>query len=93
MTKRTPMETWRTASAGGINERVVDEVLSELPVEITMKLVSAEIAIVGPDRGGKMWTLLLDWSFKRGDWLRPITGWPAEPEEIREWKRARGIQG
>ena len=54
------METWRTASAGGINERVVDEVLSELPVEITMKLVSAEIAIVGPDRGGKMWTLLLD---------------------------------
>jgi predicted transcriptional regulator len=74
----------------GIDEVVVDEVLSESPVEIKMRLASAEIAIVGPDRGGTMWTLLFDWSFKRGDWLRPVTGWQAEPEEVNEWRRARG---
>lgn len=74
----------------GIDERVVAEVLAEAPVEITMHLVTAEISLVGPDRGGAMWTLLFDWSYKRGDWIRPVTGWPAEPEEIREWKRARG---
>ena len=74
----------------GIDERVVAEVLAESPVEITMHLVTAEISLVGPDRGGRMWTLLFDRSYKRGDWLRPVTGWLAEPEEIREWKRARG---
>jgi hypothetical protein len=74
----------------GINERVVAEVLAKAPVEITMRLVTAEIALVGPDEGGRIWVLLFDWSFKRGDWLRPITGWPAEPEEINEWRRAGG---
>lgn len=73
----------------GIDEVVVDQVLSEEPIEIKMKLVSAEFAIVGPDKGGKMWTLLFDWSFKRGDWLRPVTGWESEPEEIAEWWRTR----
>jgi hypothetical protein len=76
----------------GITERVVDEVLAEEPVEIKLKLVTAEISIVGPDFGGTMWTLLFDTSFKRGDWLRPVTGWEAEPEEIAEWKRARGTR-
>jgi hypothetical protein len=73
----------------GVNERVVDEVLREEPVEIRMKLQTAEFAIVGPDKGGGFWTILFDWSFKRGDWLRPITGWSAEPEEIKEWERGR----
>ena len=74
----------------GIDERIVSQVLSEAPVEIKMRLASAEIALVGPDSGGRMWTVLFDWSYKRGDWLRPITGWPAEPDEIKEWERARG---
>ena len=74
----------------GIDERVVNEVLTEGPAEVKMKVVSADFAIVGPDRGGRMWTILFDWSFKRGDWLRPITGWESEPEEVTAWRRARG---
>jgi len=73
----------------GIDEAVVDQVLREEPVEIKMRLATADFAIVGPDLGGAKWTLLFDWSYKRGDWLRPITGWPAEPEEIAEWEKAR----
>lgn len=26
-------------------------------------------------------------SFKRGDWLRPMTGWEAKPNEIRQWEK------
>lgn len=74
----------------GVDERVVDQVLSEEPVKVTMELRTAEIAVVGPDHGGTFWTLLFDWSWKRGDWLRPVTGWHSEPEEIEEWKRGRG---
>lgn len=74
----------------GIDERVVWELLSGEPVEIRMELQSVEIAIVGPDAGGSFWTVLFDWSWKRGDWLRPITGWKAEPEEVTEWQRGKG---
>ncbi len=73
----------------GIDEQVVWQVLSEEPVEVKMELETAEIAIVGPDKGRTMWTLLFRWSDFRGDWLRPVTGWLAEPEEITEWKRGR----
>lgn len=74
----------------GIDERVVDQVLRSEPVEVNMKLRTAEIAIIGPDYGGMIWTILFDRSWKRGDWLRPVTGWQSAPEEIEEWKRARG---
>lgn len=74
----------------GIDELVVDEVLAEAPAEIKMKVETAEFVLIGPDRGGKMWTILFDRSYKRGDWLRPITGWPSEPREVKAWKRARG---
>jgi hypothetical protein len=73
----------------GVNERVVDEVLREEPVEIRLRRRSAAFVIVGPDAGGGMWTLLFDRSHKRGDWLRPVTGWRSEPGEIVEWRRAR----
>jgi hypothetical protein len=55
-----------------------------------MALQTAEFAVVGPDKGGAFWLLLFDWSFKRGDWLRPITGRKAEADEIAEWERGRG---
>lgn len=74
----------------GVDEQVVDEVLTEAPAEVKMRVVSADFAVVGPDRGGKMWTILFDRSFKRGDWLRPVTGWESEPEEATAWRRARG---
>jgi hypothetical protein len=50
----------------GIDEQVVTEVLAERPVEVKMKAVTAEFVVVGPDRGGRVWTILFDWSFKRG---------------------------
>lgn len=76
----------------GIDEMVVDEVLRGEPAQIKMKVVSARLAVVGPDRGGKMWTILFDWSHKRGDWLRPVTGWRSMPGEITAWRRARGAK-
>jgi len=58
-------------------ERLVDEVLSREPVEFKMPLHTAEYAIVGPERySDTLWVVLLDTSHKRGDWLRPVTGWP-----------------
>jgi hypothetical protein len=72
-----------------VNERVVDQVLREEPVDIKLHLQTAAIALLGPDFSGAMWTLLFDWSYKRGDWLRPVTGWPSEPAEIAEWEKGR----
>ena len=75
----------------GVDERVVAEVLSEEPVEIRLTLKTAEAAFTGPNRArNQMWTLLFDTSYKRGDWLRPVTGWRAEPAEIAEWERVKG---
>jgi hypothetical protein len=73
----------------GIPEQVVYEVLSEEPVEIKLPVQTAEGAFVGPNRvRNQLWTVLLDTSYKRGDWLRPVTGWQATPAEIREWEQA-----
>lgn len=76
----------------GVDERVVADVLTGAPVRVRMKLQTAEFAIVGPDRSRTMWTILFDTSFKRGDWLRPITGWKSDLQEIQEWKRTRGAE-
>jgi hypothetical protein len=73
----------------GVPEQVVYEVLSEEPVEIKLPVESAEGVFVGPNRArNQLWTLLFDTSYKRGDWLRPVTGWKAKPAEIREWEQA-----
>jgi hypothetical protein len=80
----------------GVDEQVVDgvlRVLSEQPVEVKMRLRTADFAVVGPDRDGQsMWTLLFDRSYKRGDWLRPITGWKAKSSEIARWEQVTGRQ-
>ena len=74
---------------GPYPERVVAEVLSEEPVEVKMKVCTAEFAVVGPDRvRATWWVILLDTSHKRGDWLRPVTGWRAESAERRAWNQA-----
>lgn len=76
----------------GVDEQVVDHVLGFRPVKISMCLVTAELAIVGPEEdSGTFWTLLFDRSYKRGDWLRPVTGWKSEPEEIDAWNRGRQL--
>lgn len=72
----------------GVDEQVVDEVLREHPVEVKLSLISAEYSIVGPDTGfSTLWTLLFDHSYKRGDWLRPVTGWRSKPNEIEAWQK------
>lgn len=77
----------------GIDERVVDEVLNGDWVNIEIPVETAEFAIVGPNaKGNFMWTLLFDTSWKRGDWLRPATGWDARPKDIREWESVTGNQ-
>ena len=77
----------------GVDERVVDEVLGGDWVSIEIPVDTAEFAIVGPNaKGNFMWTLLFDTSWKRGDWLRPVTGWDSRPKDIREWERVMGEQ-
>lgn len=80
----------RADHLGSSPERLVAEVLSEEPVEIKMKVETAEFAIVGPDRSGSAyWVILLDTSHKRGDWLRPVTGWRAGESERQAWERGQ----
>jgi hypothetical protein len=77
----------------GVDERVVDEVLSGDWVSIEIPVDTAEFAVVGPNaKGNFMWTLLFDRSWKRGDWLRPVTRWDARPKDIGEWERVIGKQ-
>jgi hypothetical protein len=84
-------ETSLTVVGIGISEQIVYEVLAEEPVQITLSVRTAEAAFVGPTCArNQLWTLLFDGSYKRGDWLRPVTGWKAKAAEIREWERATG---
>lgn len=74
-----------------IDEDVVWEVLEGDWVDVEMPVDSAEFAIVGPNsERNRMWTLLFATSTERGDWLRPVTGWPSDNDEITEWKNQTG---
>jgi hypothetical protein len=75
----------------GIDEQVVEEVLAGEWVNIEITVNTAEFAIVGPNLARNfMWTLLFAPSQRRGDMLRPVTGWDSRPSEIREWERITG---
>jgi hypothetical protein len=75
----------------GIDEQVVEEVLYGEWVNVEMTVDTAEFSIVGPNlRWNFMWTLLFARSERRGDVLRPVTGWDSKPSEIREWERLTG---
>jgi hypothetical protein len=75
---------------GAQAELIVYEILYEgWGVEVNFKVQTAEYAVVGLALSN-IWLLLLEDSPKRGDWLRPVTGWPAEPAEIRAWEQATG---
>jgi hypothetical protein len=70
---------------------VVDEVLAEQPVVSKVRVASAEFAVIGPNAARNMlWTVVFATSARRGDWLRPVTGWRARPAHVREWERATG---
>jgi hypothetical protein len=71
----------------GVDEVVVDEVLRERPVGIKLNPVYSDFVIAGPDGAwATLWTLLFDRSRKRGDWLRPVTGWKSKKAEVRQWE-------
>lgn len=56
---------------------------------VRFKMQTAEYAVVGVALSD-IWLILLEDSPKRGDWLRPVTGWPAEVAEIRQWEKLTG---
>ena len=72
-------------------EFIVYELLREEPVEVRFARQTAEHAVVGPAAArNRLYLVLFASSHKRGDWLRPVTGWTAEPAEIVDWERATG---
>jgi hypothetical protein len=81
----------RSDRLGPNPERVVDEVLREQPVQVKFRTVTADFVIVGPDFSRSiLWLIVFRRSDRRGDWLRPVTGWKAEAAEIRQWEKQRG---
>ncbi len=76
----------------GIDEFLVEEVLEGEWVSVEMPVDSAEFVVVGPnEERNQMWTLLFATSSRRGDWLRPVTGWLSAPGEIAEWRNQTGL--
>lgn len=75
---------------GAQAEMIVYEIFADGPwAEVEFRMQTAEYAVVGVGLAN-IWLVLLEDSPKRGDWLRPVTGWPAESAEIRAWERATG---
>jgi hypothetical protein len=69
-------------------ETIVYEIFSGGPwAEVRFTMQTAEYAVVGAALAN-LWLVLFKDSPKRGDWLRPVTGWPAERAEIKEWEQA-----
>ena len=76
---------------GNDPKQVVDELLAEQPIVSKVRVASAEFAVTGPNADRNMlWTVVFATSGRRGDWLRPVTGWRARPAHIREWEQATG---
>jgi len=75
---------------GAQAELIVYESLFYGPwAEVKFKVQTAQYSVVGLALSS-LWLLLLKDSHKRPDWLRPLSGWPAERAEIREWEQATG---
>jgi hypothetical protein len=76
---------------GNDPKQVVDELLAEQPIVSKVRVASAEFAVTGPNADRNMLcTVVFATSGRRGDWLRPVTGWRARPAHIREWEQATG---
>jgi hypothetical protein len=75
----------------GIDRDVVWEVLAGDWVDVEMPVETVEFVVVGPnEERNRMWTLVFATSSERGDWLRPVTGWPSDNDEIAEWENQTG---
>lgn len=71
---------------GSQAEVVVAEVFCGYWAEIQFRTTTAQYSVVGMALSS-IWLLLLSDSHKRPDWLRPISGWPAERAEVRAWEQ------
>jgi len=74
---------------GSQAELIVYEVFCGYWAEIQFRTKTAQYTVVGMALSS-VWLLLLSDSHKRSDWLRPISGWPAERAEIRAWEQTTG---
>lgn len=75
---------------GAQAEMIVNELLYEGAwAEVRFATQTAQYSVVGLALSS-MWLVLFNDSHKRPDWLRPVSGWPAERSEIREWERVTG---
>jgi hypothetical protein len=79
----------QTDHLGAQAEVIVYELFLGHWAEVQFKKQTAEYAVVGVALSD-IWLVLLEDSPKRGDWLRPVTGWPAEIAEIRAWEKLTG---
>jgi hypothetical protein len=70
-------------------ELIVYEVFCGYWAEVQFKVTTAQYTVVGVAISS-MWLLLLSDSYKNPDMLRPVSGWPAERAEIREWEQVTG---
>jgi hypothetical protein len=74
---------------GAQAELIVYELFRGIWAEVGFKTLTTQYAVVGVAISN-IWLVLFEDSYKRGDWLRPVTGWPAERAEIHEWEQATG---
>jgi hypothetical protein len=75
---------------GAQAEMIVYESLYDGPwAEVRFATQTAQYTVVGLALSS-MWLLLFNDSHKHPDWLRPVSGWPAERSEIRAWEQATG---
>jgi hypothetical protein len=72
----------------GLSMETVDQVAENEPrFRRNKKGRPASHQMIGPDDGGKTWTVCMVETEPR--WWRPITGWEAAEHEREWWKRSK----
>ena len=72
----------------GLQRRTVLEVAEEAPLfRRNKRHRAASHQMIGPDRGGSMWTKCILSVLEKGIW-RAITGWPSEDQEVTWYRRS-----
>lgn len=78
------------ANRGITPELIEDEIWLESPKYNTnRKGRAASHFMVGPDRGGRIWTVCIVQVIDEPATWRAITGWPSKPHEQQWYRRAR----
>lgn len=74
----------------GLSRAIVEQVSDENPrFRPNKKGRSASHYMIGPDRGGGMWTICIaEMPHEPGVWIA-ITGWPSEPPEKQWYRRSK----